>query len=158
MYITREEYAALYDPIEEKLFNRISYDAGRAIDHHTTGVDGFRKLREAFPTDPDAATAIKRCAAELIYTLLQFHEAEQSASFGRKYVETEMGAHSRAVASASAGGESVTYSEGKKSAIDAAAADPAARDMLIAQIARRYLTGVTDANGVNLLYMSRYPV
>ena len=80
MYITYNEYTALYDPIEEKVFNLLAYDACRHIDRHTTGIDGVKKLKIAFPTDEDSAEAVKRCAARITNLLVQLMEAEKSAS------------------------------------------------------------------------------
>ena len=60
MYITYSEYTALYDPIEERDFNRLVFQACQAVDNLTTGVDGVKKLRVAFPADEDNATAVKR--------------------------------------------------------------------------------------------------
>ena len=69
---------------------------------------------------------------------------------------------SRVISSVSSGSESVSYATGSAArsgttAIDAAVSDPGARARLLDDIVRRYLSGVKDANGVNLLYMGRYP-
>ena len=36
MYITFDDYKQLYDPIEERVFNLLVYDACRMMDIHTT--------------------------------------------------------------------------------------------------------------------------
>ena len=63
--------------------------------------------------------------------------------------------------SRSAGNESISYSGAgdlaKSSSIAAAVADPQAREKLYRDTVTDYLSGVQDANGVNLLYMGRYP-
>ena len=64
MYITLEEYSKFYDPVEEKVFARLSYEAGRLMDNHTTGIDGVKKLSHAFPVDEGAAAAVKYCTAK----------------------------------------------------------------------------------------------
>ena len=69
MYITSEEYAQIYEQLDEKIFNRLCFDACRVMDIHTTGIDNVKKLKHFFPTDSDAAEAVKRCAAELINLL-----------------------------------------------------------------------------------------
>lgn len=159
MYITIEEYAALYGDIDAAVFNRLSFHACRTIDRYTTGYDNVKKLKVAFPTDADAAEAVRQCAAALVNFLFQIHEAEQSASMGRGFVETESGLQGKVVSSVTSGAESVSYTsiQHQKSVIDSAVADFAVRDKIMRDTVREYLAGVTDANGVNLLYMGVYP-
>lgn len=159
MYIQYEEYTSLYDPIDQKLFNRLSYDACRYLDRLTTGVDGVKKLKVAFPVDEDSAKSVKHCAAKIVNILLQIQEAEQSVSMGRGYIQTENGLQGKVVSSVAAGNESISFSSGgnQKISIDAAVSDLSARDNLIFSTIREYLSGMTDANGVNLLYMGVYP-
>lgn len=159
MYIQYEEYTSLYDPIDQKLFNRLSYDACRYLDRLTAGVDGVKKLKVAFPVDEDSASAVKHCAAKVINILLHIHEAEQSASMGRGYIQTENGLQGKIVSSVTAGNESVSFSAGgaENTAIGAAVSDLSARDSLICSTIREYLSGMSDENGVNLLYMGVYP-
>jgi hypothetical protein len=158
MYITYGEYTALYDAIEDKVFSRLSFEAARYLDRLTTGVDGVKKLKVAMPTDEDDRACVSICAARVVNILLQIEEAEQSASLGRGMVHTENGVHGKAVASVTAGNESVTYTTATGStAIDAAITDLEERDKLISGTIRRYLAGAKDANGVNLLYMGPYP-
>lgn len=158
MYLQYEDYVNLYDPIDKKIFNRLAYDACRYIDRLTTGIDGIKKLKVAFPVDEDSVSAIKHCAAKIVNVLFQIQEADFSASLGRSYEKTENGYRGRVVSSVTAGNESISYSAGAlTSSIDAAISDPTAREALIANTIRQYLSGVTDANGVNLLYMGVYP-
>ncbi len=158
MYISYKEYTALYDYFDEKLFNRLAFDACQHIDRLTTGADGIKKLKVAFPTDEDNANAVKRCAARIVYILAQIQEAEKSASFGRALVQTENGLRGNVIASVSSGSESISYSNGwAKSAIDTALADPFAKTAMLCAEIREYLSGVSDANGVNLLYTGPYP-
>ncbi len=159
MYIQYEEYTDLYDSIDQKLFNRLLYDACRYIDRLTTGIDGVKKLKVAFPVDEDSAKSVKHCAAKIVNVLLQIQEAEKSASMGRGYIQTENGLQGKVISSVAAGNESVSFSSGgnQKIAIDAAVSDLSARDNLIFSTIREYLSGMTDANGVNLLYMGVYP-
>ena len=159
MYITLEEYASIYGSIDGQSFNRLAFDACRCIDRHTTGIDGVKKLKVAFPSDEDSAEAVKRCAAEIVNFLFQIQEAEKTASAGRGYQQTENGLRGKVVTSVSAGNESVSYSSGsfQSTAFDAAVADRSIRDRLIIRTVRDYLSGVSDANGVNLLYMGVYP-
>lgn len=148
MYISFEEYNALYDGMEEKVFNRLSFDAGRIMDIHTTGVDGVKKLKVAFPTED--AEIVRRCAAKLIHFLGEVEQAESG------YESTEQGLRGRVISSVTAGNESISYAV-NTSAAASAAADKAVKDALVTNIIREYLSGATDANGVNLLYMGAYP-
>lgn len=158
MYISFEEYTALYDSIEEKVFNRLAFDAGKYLDKLTTGIDGVKKLKAAMPADEDDKASVTHCAAAVIDILSQIDAAERSAASGRSMIQTENGVRGGVIASVSAGNESVTYSTShEKTAIDVAAGDVAARDAMIYSTIRRYLSGVADANGINLLYMGPYP-
>lgn len=159
MYITFSEYAELYGAIQQPLFNRLAYEASKYIDRYTTGADNVKKLRTYWPSNENAVEAIKHCAAEIVFVLLQIQEAEQSASLSRGYVQTENGMHGKVISSVSAGNESVSYTVAntQATAYDLAASDIISRDKLIRDIVRKHLTGETDANGVNLLYMGVYP-
>lgn len=158
-YIALSEYNELYDPINERLFNRFSVEASRIMDIHTTGIDNVKKLKIYFPTDEDDAEAVKHCAAKLIYTLNQINQAEVTALESRGYESTDHGMRGKVISSISAGNESISYATNGNSsatAYDAAAKDRTVRDKLLAEIVRDYLRGVSDANGVGLLYMGVY--
>lgn len=159
MYITFADYTSLYGSINEQVFNRLVYDACKHIDRLTTGVDGVKKLKVAFPVDEDSSAAVKRCAAHVVNLLHQIYEAETSASMGRGYKETENGLQGKVVSSVSAGNESISFSAvgTQSTSIDKAVSDVSVRDTLIWNIIRDHLSGETDANGVNLLYMGVYP-
>lgn len=157
MYITLEEYSQLYDTMDEKAFKRLCFDACRVMDIHTTGADNVKKLRVFFPTDEYDAAAVKNCAAKIINILKQIQLAEESSA--ASYEESEMGIRGKYITSISAGNESITYSaaSGGSTAVDKAVMDRSQRDKLLADMVREGLSGVSDANGVSLLYMGRYP-
>ena len=159
MYITFDDYKQLYDPIEERVFNLLAFDACRMMDVHTTGIDNVKKLKLFFPEDEDSVQSVKRCAAKLVNLMDQIREAEVIAAIGRGYTETELGFQRRIISRVDAGNEAISYSEAKASstAIDAAVADKKVRDKMMAEIIWEYLSGVEDKNGINLLYMGRYP-
>lgn len=160
MYISYEEYSELYDGMDSMQFNHFSFDAFRVMDRHTTGVDNVRKLKSYFPTDESDAQAVKRCAAKIIHTMHQIQQAEATMASGRGYESTEHGMRGKVISSVSAGNESISYSTGGsagESVIDLAVRDKHTRDKLISDIVREGLSGVADANGVNLLYMGPYP-
>ena len=78
---------------------------------------------------------------------------------GLTALETEQGLQRKIISRIEAGNEAISYSETKlsNSSVDAAVADKSVRDSQIASTIKEYLSGVTDANGVNLLYMGPYP-
>ena len=141
-------------------FNRLSWEASAFLDRATTGVDNVRKLREYFPTDEQSAEAVKRCFCAIVKTMLDIHRAECEAKAASGFIQAADGtAHTKVIASVSSGTESRTF------AASPAASNPffavignekAQRAMYDAQV-RKYLSGVSDANGVNLLYMGVYP-
>lgn len=160
MYITYEEYLKWFDPVDQTIFNRLSFEACRVMDKYTTGIDGVRKLREHFPTDETDAEAVKFTAAQLVNFLYQCHEAEQTAATARGYTETENGIRGKVVSSVSAGNESISYatsSTATATAVDEAVKDKTTKDKILFQTVRDGLAGVVDCNGVNLLYMGVYP-
>lgn len=158
MYITLEDYQSIYDPIDERLFNNLAFEACRVMDIHTTGIDNIKKLKIAFPTDADYAEMVKRCAAKLVNLMYQIQQAEISAVENRGYDMTEQGLRGKVISSVSAGNESITYATSTFStAIDAAVKSRTERDKLFVNTVWYYLSGVEDENGVNLLYMGRYP-
>lgn len=164
-FATYEDYKALYgdERLDEAGFFRLIWDAERVMDDATTGLDRVRKLRVAMPVDEYGAEAVKRCVCALVDTLRQIEEAEEDSRRARALVENADGTvHSRVLSSVSSGSESISYATGSAArsgttAIDAAVSDPGARERLLGDTVRRYLSGVADANGVMLLFMGVYP-
>ena len=141
------EYAALYpDGPDQGGFERLGWAARRIMEQAVTGVDGVQKLAAAPPTAPEAAQAVERCQAALIHQLWQ---AEQAAGCARRADGLVTG---RVVTAVTAGNESVSY------AAPAGAASWQESQEMLQRTVERYLAGVPDANGVNLLYMGAYPV
>lgn len=139
-------------------FNRLSVEACRKLDYHTTGLDGVKKLKAAFPKDEDDARMVKYCACKIVHILGEIEKAEATARSARGYEATENGIRGKVITSISAGNESISYSAGGGSTatmIDKALADPVAREKMITDTIRECLSGVRDANGVNLLFMGR---
>ena len=60
-YIDYEYYKSLYGEkaISETEFNHLLWDAEREINKATSGVDGVKKLKIAFPTDEYDAETVK---------------------------------------------------------------------------------------------------
>ena len=85
--------------------------------------------------------------AELINAMYSAEKVQNSMGI----TASDNGVHSNVITSISAGNESVHYA-----ALNAADARTASEGIYKA-IVREYLVGAADANGVNLLYMGRYP-
>lgn len=159
-YITYKEFRSLSgSDIDETSFSRLYWLARKKLNYYTTGVDGYSKLKRAFPTDPDDAESVKRCMCKVVSILNQIEAAEQLADAVRGYTETENGLQRKVISRVESGNEAISYMEGSgiSSAIDAAVTDTFAREKLLRDTIREYLSGVSDANGVNLLYMGVYP-
>lgn len=165
-YAAFEDYQELYgeSSLDGPGFARLVWEAERAMDEATAGVDGLRKLRLFPPKDGDGAEAVRRCACALVDTLRRIEQAQAASSMAQSLAENADGTvHGRVVTSVTSGAESVSYAAGsaagvRQTAVDAAAGDRTARARLLADTVRSYLAGVPDANGVNLTYMGRYPV
>lgn len=159
MYLTYQKYTAIYGPIDEMVFNRLCYGACKQIDKYTTGIDGVQKLKYAFPADGDAVESVSRCTAAVLNFLNKLLEAEKTAESARSYAETENGLQGKVISSITSGNESISFtSVSQKTLVDTAVFDVSVRNKAIAEIVRDHLSGVTDANGVNLLYMGFYPM
>lgn len=140
-----DQYAALYpDGPDEGAFDRLRWEARQIMDRATTGLDGVRKLAVAPPTEEHDAQAVERCEAALVRLLWQTEQADGCASRPDGTVTGKV------VTAITAGSESVSFA-----APTAASAEDG--EERCRKLAERYLSGVADANGVNLLYMGLYP-
>lgn len=165
-YASYKDYTTLYGEgrLDEAGFSRLAWEAERVMDDATTGVDGVAKLRAAKPTKAAPLEAVRRCACALVDTLRQLDETAEAIRKAQGLVENADGTvQGRMVASRSSGSESISYATGSAAraggtVIDTAVSDQTARARLLDDLVRRYLAGVPDANGVNLLYMGPYPV
>ena len=160
MYIDYEYYTALYDDLDEAKFNRLVRAAVRTIDGFTATVDGVRKLKTAFPTDPEDAETVKLCTAQVVHMLHRIEQAQDAAAAARGYTATENGLQGKVISSISAGNETISFSTGamQATALDKAIQDNTEKNRLLYTTVREYLSGVPDSNGVNLLYTGVYPI
>ena len=161
-YVDYEYYKNLYGnkAMEQSDFERIGWDAEREIDKATSGVDNVRKLKVAFPTNSYDAETVKRCVCALVEFLKQIEDAERNANSVGQYTERADGSlQGKVVSSVSAGNESISYAVGKSAdtAISNAIKDLHSKDVAVYQFITSKLSGVSDANGVNLLFGGRYP-
>ena len=151
MYATYEDYIQLYgDGITEQEFVRHEMQAERYMDIATTGIDNVAKLKTAFPEAN--RTAIMYCACQMVNLAKQISDAEAACG----YVAGSNGLQGKTVSSISAGNESISFSSGS-TAITEAAFNAEKKGRLLLDTAKEYLSGLEDANGVNLLYMGAYP-
>ena len=153
-YVNYEYYSSLYGnkAIPETDFNRLLWDAEREIDKATSGVDNVRKLKVAFPTNEEDAESIKRCVCALIEFLNNLESAEKSAAMVQGSDGTMRGG---IIKSVSAGNESITYET--SGTIGNAIRSTKDRELTVYAFIASRLHGVSDANGVNLLFGGRYP-
>lgn len=151
MYITFAEYQALYNDLEETQFNIYAYEASRLVDIYTSGVDGVLKLKDYMPTEDYDVKAIKHCTAKITHELYMFDKAKNASGYVEREDGTIMG---KTVSRVSSGSESVHY-EITKSVYETS--NETDKSMYLRQIIDGNLRNVCDKNGVNVLYMGRYP-
>lgn len=161
-YVDYEYYKTLYSTpeISEIDFKRYLFDACKKVDYHTTGVDGVKKLKIAFPVSEDDAESVKRCIISVIDTMHKIKQAEESARSAKGYAKQEDGTlRGKVVTSITSGSESISFSgnTGNATLVEKALSDPAVQNKMYNDIITEYLSGTEDANGVNLLYMGQYP-
>ena len=149
-YINYEYFKSLYgETLTEADFNRLSWEAEREIDKATSGVDGIKKLRVAFPTNEYDAENVKRCVAELVNFLYKLDLVNNRVHESNGVV------HGSVIKSVSAGNESITYET--SGMLGTATSSIKNRDMTIMGLISSRLSGTSDANGINLLFGGRYP-
>ena len=145
MYVDYEFYKTLYGTtVDEKVFDRLIWNAEKLVKNAVTGVDGRCKLDFAFPDVAYDAEAVKRCECALVDIMAKIEKAETEAE-GNKTVK-----------SVSAGNESISYDTGS-GLIGKVLSNKSAQARLYADTINEYLRGTKDKNGVNLLFGGAYP-
>lgn len=145
MYVDYAFYKTLYGTtVDDKVFNRLIWNAEKLVKNAVTGVDGRCKLDFAFPDVAYDAEAVKRCECALVNIMAKIEKAETEAE-GNKTVK-----------SVSAGNESISYDTGS-GLIGKVLSDKSAQARLYADTINEYLRGTKDKNGVNLLFGGAYP-
>lgn len=162
MYADYTDYITFYgtDRLPEAEFAPLALKAERTLDLYTTGVDDVRKLEIAFPQRIKDAAMVRACFCEIVDMLYVIGQAEKAAEQARGYESVDGALRGKVISSRSAGNESISYSasgSGNQTAIEKAIASESERARAIDGIVRTYLSGVKDANGVNLMFMGRYP-
>ena len=145
MYVDYEFYKTLYGTtVDEKVFDRLIWNAEKLVKNAVTGVDGRCKLDFAFPDVAYDAEAVKRCECALVDIMAKIEKAETEAE-GNKTVKA-----------VSAGNESISYDTGS-GLIGKVLSNKSAQSRLYADTINEYLRGTKDKNGVNLLFGGAYP-
>ena len=138
-------YKTLYGTtVDDKVFDRLNWNAEKLVKNAVTGVDGRCKLDFAFPDVAYDTEAVKRCECALVDIMAKIEKAETEAE-GNKTVK-----------SVSAGNESISYDTGS-GLIGKVLSDKSAQSRLYADTINEYLRGTKDKNGVNLLFGGAYP-
>lgn len=112
----------------------------------------FRRLEAGLPDNAADCLRIRKAVCAAAEALYCIDEQLRAAAAQRD----EEGRYTGAVASVHSGAESISYaalgSATAASAYAAAAANPAAKEQLIRDIVARYVAGIPDRSGINLLY------
>lgn len=161
MYVTYDYFKTLYgEGVSESDFNLVAFDACKLADKYTTGVDGVKKLKDAFPSDEDDAEAVKRVISGVIALMAEVKALETKANAAGDYITLDDGTiHYKTVASISSGSESMSFATGGTSTTLASTllADLNAREDCYKKQIIDGFRGIQDANGVNLLFGGFYP-
>lgn len=158
MYADYDYYSTEYGgKMSADDYKRFSRRADRRID----GITG-NKLQFALPTNERDVEAVKDCVCGLADFLYQIETYNQSAMESMGTVAQADGTvKGKVITSISSGSESIGYSAAgsASTATMEAAKDKKVADTMIYGMVRDGLTGITDSNGINLLYAGTpYPV
>ena len=109
----------------------------------------FGRLMSAFPAEATHAAKVKKAVCAIADALCMV-DVQRKAAAPQKQ---EDGSYHGAVSSVSSGGESISYSKADSGSVYAEAAASKEKEFeLVRGLAYKYLAGIPDANGVNLLY------
>lgn len=139
-YTTYEFYDNEYggSSIPEEEFLKLSNKASRLVDCYTS-----RRLVIAYPKEPQNDFAIQQCICELAELQQEIQAAKQATTIKDGKMDL--------IKSISSGSESITYATTESQYVKAAM-DDSIKIQMEQTIINSNLAGVTDANGINLLY------
>lgn len=159
LYVEYSYYKTFYGSraIDEGEFNFHAKKAQRELDRATTG-----KLKFALPIAGDALESVNDCLCEMTHMLYLIDQASRDVleNSGVVVDEGTGDLRGKVIKSKSSGTESITYTTETTSNVSTyqrAAVDENAKKQLIRNLVDEYLTGITDSNGINLLYLGPYP-
>lgn len=152
-----------YDYYQTEYGGKMSADDykrfGRKAERRIDAITG-KKLQFAFPVDERDAQAVKDAVCELADFLHQIDQYNAAAMESMGTVAQADGTvKGKVITSISSGSESIGYSASgsASTATMEAAKDKKVADTMIYGMVRDSLSGVPDANGVNLLFAGAYP-
>lgn len=128
------------DTIAESDFPKWADRASRQIDVFT-----FRRLLSAYPEDEYTDKQIKLCMCELAEKMMETDKYLKASALNEE-------GHAATVKSVSAGSESITYTTGE-TVYASVIKDERSRTAFYRVTLTEYLNGLTDANGICLLYV-----
>lgn len=152
-YYTTEYGGMVFGSAED--FKPYIKRAERRIDNVTSG-----KLTFAFPTEEKSVTAVKDCVCELAEFLYQVAVCQKEAMNELGTIANSDGTvRGKVIKSITSGSESISYgtSGDTKTVVSEAAKDRKVLDITTYSKLQTGLSGIADANGVNLLYAGPYP-
>lgn len=157
MYTDFEYYKTTYGGkiLKSEDFDHFARKSERRIDTITG-----QKLQFAFPVKEKDAEAVKDCLCELSEFLYQVDTYQNAAMESVGVVAQADGTvKAKVVSSITSGSESISYSTGgsANTSVMEAAKDKKVLDTIIYGMVQDGLSGVPDANGVNLLFAGAYP-
>lgn len=127
------------DTIAESDFPKWAERASRQIDVYT-----FRRLQSAYPVDEYTDKQIKICVCDLAQKMMETDKYLKASALNEE-------GHASVVKSVSAGSESITYATGE-TVYASVIKDEESRKAFYRSTVTEYLSGLTDADGVCLLY------
>lgn len=127
------------DTIAESDFPKWADRASRQIDVFT-----FRRLLSAYPSDEYTDKQIKLCVCDLAQKMMETDKYLKASALNEE-------GHSSIIKSVSAGSESITYATGE-TVYASVIKDERSRTAFYRVTLTEYLNGLTDANGICLLY------
>ena len=127
------------DTIAESDFPKWADKASRQIDVFTS-----RRLLSAYPEDDYTDEQIKLCVCELAEKMMETYKYLKASALNDE-------GHASIVKSVSAGSESITYATGE-TVYASVIKDDRSRTAFYRVAITEYLNGLTDANGICLLY------
>ena len=161
-YVTLADYGQFYtDAIEQQDFNRFVIGACQKADVLTTGIDGVKKLKVAFPTDEGDAETVKAAICGVIHLMNEVNSLTNAAAQAQGVITREDGTVlGKTVTSISSGSESISYSASAsgQSLASTIVGDAKAQEEAYKVILSEGFRGIDDANGVHLMYMGFYPM
>lgn len=127
------------DTIAEQDFPKWADRASRQIDIYT-----YRRLLSAYPADEYTDMQIKLCMCELAQKMMETDKYLKASALNEE-------GHASVVKSMSAGSESITYATGE-TIYASVVKDEERRKAFYRSTVTEYLSGLTDADGICLLY------